>query len=282
MTGRVFAVEEFSLYDGPGIRTTVFLKGCPLRCSWCHNPEGQAFEKQVVKSPNGCLHCGRCVAEAMRTTGRETLVPACIPVCPKGLLREAGTDVTPEELVEKIVANKAFFDATGGGVTFSGGEPLAQGAFLVRCLTLICGRVHTLVQTAGYAAADVFDEVLSAADGFLFDLKLLDGADFARYCGGDLAVVMRNFEALCASGVSFTVRVPLIPGVTDTAENLGGLAALLEAHGVTNAELMPYNPLAGAKYALCARKFEPDFDPTVPFEARTEIFEAHGVRVKVL
>ncbi len=128
---KIFSIEEFSTYDGPGIRMTVFLKGRPLRCSWCHNPEGQSFEAQVVRSPNGCIGCGACLNVGEKETGRRTLTEASIAVCPRGIVRLCGEEYTSERLVGIIGKNVDMLNAAGGGVTFSGGEPLCQHAFLL-------------------------------------------------------------------------------------------------------------------------------------------------------
>lgn len=273
----IFSIEEFSTFDGPGIRTTVFLKGCPLRCSWCHNPEGQAYHNEILKAQSGCIGCGACIrAGDGQVDGRS------IAVCPNRLLRFAGEVYTPVQLVEKLSGNFDILKFAGGGVTFSGGEPLSHSEFLTDCLTLLKGRVHTAVQTSGYAPAAVFDRMLELTDYVLYDIKLADTEAHRRYTGVGNETILRNFRALTESGKDFTIRTPLIPGVTDTEENLTAIAALLKAHGVSQIELLPYNKAAGGKYAAAGRVFAPDYDEDIPCEPRIALFESAGVRAVVL
>lgn len=281
MTGRIFSIEEFATFDGPGIRMTVFLKGCPLRCVWCHNPESQRAQVEYVRSPNGCLGCGACEKVAERDEKSQLfLTEASVAACPKGLVRRCGEAYEPQALCDRIMANAAILNATGGGVTFSGGEPLMQPVFLWECLQLLRGHVHTAVQTCGYAGQDVFEKTLALCDYVLYDLKLMDADLHRRYCGADNKVILENYRLLAASGKPFVTRIPLIPGVTDTAENLNAVATLLWEMGVKYAELLPYNRMAGSKYGGLLRSYEPGFDEDRTVELHTEIFEKHGIRVK--
>ncbi len=280
MNGIVFSTEEFSIYDGPGIRTTVFLKGCPLRCSWCHNPEGQRMEPQIVRSPNGCIGCGQCERNAEPTEDGMRYTERSIQSCPQHLLRVSGEALDAQELTQRLLKNERLLRK--GGVTFSGGEPLLQSEFVLECLSLLQGRLHTAVQTCGYCDEATFHRVLDAADYMLFDLKVMDEARHIRYTGVSNAPILRNFEVLARSGKPFVVRIPLIPGVTDTGENIESICGLLNAHGVAYAELLPYNKMAGGKYALVGRHYEPDFDETIPINPREKIFAAHGITIKTL
>lgn len=278
----IFSIEEFSTYDGPGIRTTVFLKGCPLSCSWCHNPEGQSFQNEIMKAQSGCTGCQACLKAGQAETGKPCLTEKSIAVCPNRLLRLAAKAYTPESLAEKLRPNFDILRLSGGGVTFSGGEPLANHTFLIECLSLLSGEIHTAVQTSGFAAPDIFDRVLELADYFLFDLKLAEPALHKRYTGVDNAPIHRNFRRLVESGKPFTVRTPLIPGVTDTEENLRGIAKILKENGVDRIELLPYNKAAGGKYAAVGRKFTPDYDDTAEPAILTELFTDMGIQAKVL
>ena len=281
MTGCVFSVEEFSVYDGPGIRTSVFLKGCPLSCSWCHNPEGQQSETEIVRSPNGCIGCGKCEEYAQKKDEKLCYTEKSIENCPRGLLRYCGEEYTAQQLCEKLVKNKCILD-DGGGVTFSGGEPLFQSGFLCECLDLLNGKLHRAVQTSGFASEEIFEKVLEKADFFLFDLKLADSEKHKKYTGVPNEVILKNFEKLCKSNKAFTVRIPLIPSVTDTAENIRGLCGIMKKNGVTYAELLPYNKMAGGKYKMTGRKYTPDFDENVPVEIREDIFKSFGIEIYVL
>ncbi len=273
----VFSIEEFSVHDGPGIRATVFLKGCPLRCEWCHNPEGQRFENEVVRSQSGCENCGACV-----TAGGGRLNEKSVAVCPNRLLRMSGDPYTPERLWERLRRLLPLLNEAGGGVTFSGGEPLAQPDFLCECLDLLKGETHRAVQTSGYGPAEVFRRVLDRSDFFLYDLKLLDPVTHQRYTGADNVPILRNFRTLCASGKPFVARIPLIPGVTDTEKNLTAAAGFLRENGVRSVELLPYNPFAGSKYASVGRRYQPGFDERALPHARTGIFKRYGIEASVL
>lgn len=273
----IFSVEEFSAFDGPGIRTTVFLKGCPLRCGWCHNPEGQSYGRQIMKAQSGCTGCGRCVA-----AGGGVLNEKSIAACPNRLLRCSGTRYTPEGLTQTLEGNFDILKMSGGGVTFSGGEPLSHPDFLLECLALLKGQIHTAVQTSGYCHGDVFQKVLEKTDCFLFDIKLIDTSAHRRHTGVGNEKIIRNFQTLRKSGKPFTVRTPLIPGVTDTPENLSGIAELLNSQDVKYIELLPYNKAAGGKYAALGRTYTPGFDERVPADPHLEIFERRGIQAAVL
>lgn len=279
--GMVFAIEEFSTFDGPGIRTTVFLKGCPLRCSWCHNPEGQSFEQEVLKSPNGCLKCGRCIETARKLTGKAVLVPECVPVCPRNLIRISGTEYSADELCQKLLKNVRFYQ-NGGGVTFSGGEPLSQARFVKECFINLKGKVSRALQTSGYCDKNVFADILTETDYVLFDLKVLNPELSKKHTGADISVILDNFDTLVKSGVPFTVRLPLIPGVTDTEENIKDIIQILKSHGINYAEALPYNKSAGAKYKLCDREYLPQFDAKREVHIPIKEFSENNIELKVL
>lgn len=278
--GRIFSIEEFSVFDGPGIRTTVFLKGCPLRCSWCHNPEGQRFEKEILRNQNGCVHCGKCVETAISLTGRSELVEECVGVCPRNLIRVCGTDWTAEKLCQRLGKNKGFY--SGGGITFSGGEPLAQPQFLSDCLGILRGNIHTAVQTSGCCSNDVFREIAELADMFLFDLKIIDSEKSKEYTGARSEKILKNFDTLAGSGKDFTVRIPLIPEAVANEKNINDIIGVLRFYGVKYAEGLPYNKLAGAKYPLCGRKYAPQFDPGADVEFPAEQFKNNGIVLKMM
>ena len=280
MTGRIFSIEEFSLYDGPGIRTTVFLKGCPLRCNWCHSPEGQTYARQIVKSPNGCLHCGACERICKHPDGC-VLCGDCVSVCPRSLIRISGEDMEAEALFHRLEKNLSLLNRAGGGVTFSGGEPLMQMDFLCEVLDLLEGKTHRAIQTSGYCQPKEFERVLMRADLFLFDLKLMDETQAIRYTGKGSTIILNNFERLKKSGVSYVVRIPLIPGVTDTKENLTAIADRVDGAGLINVELEPYNKFAGSKYAMCGREYRPLFDESQEPNVDVKIFQERDLPVSV-
>lgn len=276
----VFAIEEFSVFDGPGIRTSVFIKGCPLRCEWCHNPEGQSFANEILRSPNGCIECGACEANAAFQNGKLYFTEASINACPRGLLRYCATEYTPQLLCEKLQKNFSILNASGGGVTFSGGEPTTHPEFLLECLTLLAGKVHRAVQTCGFCTPEIFEDVLANCDYMLFDVKLADDALHQKYTGVSNARILENLCTLAKSGKEFVIRIPLIPTVNDTEDNIRQTAELLRDNGISYVELLPYNKMAGAKYKLAGMEYNPSFDERVPVQLRTEIFAAYGITAK--
>lgn len=278
----VFAIEEFATFDGPGIRTTVFLKGCPLRCKWCHNPEGQSFESQIVRSANGCLACGACLKAGKTVCGRSELVEESISVCPQNLIRRCGISYTPQTLADKLRRNIPILNASGGGITFSGGEPLAHAEFLIQTMRLLYGDTTLAIQTSGYASSDVFTAVLGYCSYVLYDLKLIDKALHLRYTSVDNAPILANYRALAHQEIPFITRIPLIPGVTDTEDNLEAIAAFMKENCIKKAELLPYNTMTGAKYEWAGLSWHPEYDEKRQITPHQEIFSSYGISTTIL
>ena len=276
----IFSIEEFSVFDGPGIRTSVFLMGCPLRCEWCHNPEGQSFKNSILRSPNGCVGCGNCVKFALDNGGRPVFTEASMKNCPNALLRYCAKEYTASELCRKLEKNIPILNSSGGGVTFSGGEPTSSSDFLLECLSLLKGKTNRAVQTCGYCSAATFEKVLVNCDYMLFDIKLVDDAMHKKYTGVSNELIIENFKILAHSNKDFVIRTPLIPTVTDTEENIEAIAALLEENGIKYIELLPYNKMAGSKYQLAGKTYEPSFDPSRSVAIRTEIFAKHSIKAR--
>lgn len=249
-SGMVFDIREFSVHDGPGIRTTVFLKGCPLRCTWCHNPEGLSPEPQVLHSPAGD--------------------------------RLAGTRYTSSELAELLNQQAALLSENGGGVTFSGGEPLFQYEFLLETIAQLKG-LHVLLDTSGFAADEIFKRAASSVDMLYFDIKSLDAATFKNYCGGDVDVVVNNLRQLRTLDVKVVIRIPLIPNVTDGRKNMDEIARTIrDIPGLMRVDLLPYHKLAGAKYPLLGRVYQPGFDEEQPPQIWGEPFDVLGIPWRVV
>jgi pyruvate formate lyase activating enzyme len=269
--GIVFDIQHYAVHDGPGIRTLVFLKGCPLRCAWCCNPESQAFEPELLHARLKCrshLACSEaCPNGAVRRAdGGPSFDRAvclscsgnpCVEACPSGALSVAGAGMTADQVMARVAADRAFYANSGGGVTFSGGEPFAQPDFLRDLLARSKSlRIRTAVETCGYVESDVLSAMEPLVDLFLFDLKVLDAGRHREATGVSNGAILQNLEALAARRAKdITVRVPLVPGFTDDEENLKATAAYLLRLEVQRVEVMPYHPLGMDKYAALGRAY---------------------------
>ena len=281
MKGRIFDIEEFAVFDGPGIRSVVFMKGCPLRCQWCHNPEGLDTGPTRVTKVALCAHCGACDA-VCPSPAKCTGCRKCEDACPKRLISVAGIETDAADVAARVLKNADLLRMNGGGVTFSGGEPLMQPDFLMELRSLL-GSLHACMETSGYAPGEVFSRAASAMDFVIMDVKLADPDAHRRYTGAGNAPILKNLFWLKSSGIPFRVRVPLIPGVTDIDENLSATAALLKgAKALEKVELLPYHRAAGAKYASVRRVYMPEFDPERSVNADISPFVRLGIPAEVL
>ena len=268
MKATIFDIKEFSVRDGEGIRTTVFFKGCPLRCIWCHNPEGLSPNVELYELRDGCASCNLCRVPCNHSDCKS--LGRCLHICPKNLLRPVGKEYGVEELSQKLLVQKPFFDAMGGGITLSGGEPLLQADFCVSLLQELKGKLHTTIETSGYASEKDFWRVISLCDFVIMDLKLMDDAEHKKYTGVSNAQILANAKQLMESDIPHLFRTPLIPGITDTRENL---MAISEFIGNDRIELLPYNELAPAKYAAVHRTYTDKIDVANKNEIDISIFQ---------
>lgn len=248
--GTIFSIEEFAVNDGPGIRTTVFLKGCPLRCAWCHNPEGIMPDPQYLNKKGKRVMCGYRISS--------------------------------DELARNLLVNKEIYKLNQGGVTLTGGEPLFQPEFVLDLLDKINPEVHTAIETSGYASIGVFREVISRCNLVMFDVKQADSVVHKEYTGVSNEPILKNLAYLCEQDTEFIIRIPLIPGVNDTRQNMLNILSLIkEARSLSRVEILPYNKLAGAKYTMIEQKYAPSFD----VEAEPHLFDVfteQGIKVKIV
>ena len=250
MKGVIFDIKEMAVHDGPGIRTTVFFKGCPLRCIWCHNPEGLTREPQLMYKSAKCINCGRCKMECNHPECQP--FGRCIKVCPQNCLEISGKTVDTKALADELTENAEILGDGFGGFTFSGGEPLAQPKFLLKLINRL-KKYHLCIETSGYAESEVFEEVINKLNFVIMDIKLADSALHRKYTGVGNEKILENFGTLKKSGKPYVIRTPLIPEITDTKENLDAIKELI---GASNWERLPYNKMAGAKYKMLGMSYE--------------------------
>ena len=205
-----------------------------------------------------------------------------ISLCPQHLLRKCGDEYTADELIQKLNPKLDMLALVGGGITFSGGEPLSQGKFVIECMQKLKGRTHRAIQTSGFCPEDLFSEALQNCDYVLYDLKHMDDKIHQKYTGVSNQQILSNYRILAASGKEFITRIPLIPGVNDTEYNLTQTAKFISDLGATKIELLPYNKAAGAKYKATGLTYQVDFDETAEPNPHREIFHTHNIEVKVL
>ncbi|MFH1513350.1 MAG: glycyl-radical enzyme activating protein [Bacillota bacterium] len=260
-TGVIVNIQRFSLHDGPGVRSTVFFKGCPLRCRWCHNPETFTFQPTVSQDQKLCVSCGSCAAACPNgalTTAENGLrydaarcarCFACVRECPTGALQALGREMTIDEVLKEVLPDKGMYERTGGGVTLSGGEPAAQPAFALTLIRALRERhIRAALDTCGYAESEIFLPLCREAALVLFDLKHFDDAAHRRLTGRDFQQIKRNFLLLEREQTPVQVRVPVIPGLNDDEETQAGVAELIVKNPrVESVLLLGYHPLGGAK-----------------------------------
>jgi len=279
VTGRVFEIERYAINDGPGIRTLVFLKGCSLRCLWCSNPESQNHLPQLVHYKKKCLGCGNCVSicekDALSLTPggieiRRNLCNSCgecSSVCNAQALVLLGRDMTVEEVLAEVLKDEPFYRKSGGGVTFSGGEPLEQSDFLLST-ALLCKEnyIHTAVETCGSVAWEIFEKVLPAIDLFLYDIKEMDPERHRDYTGVPNDLILSNFLKLAGSGKQIVVRIPVVPGHNNSNSNFEKIIDFLQENVPgTRVDLLAYHRLGKTKYERLGIRYTLDsIDPPPP------------------
>jgi pyruvate formate lyase activating enzyme len=312
-TGMVFDIKKYSINDGPGIRTTVFLKGCPLDCWWCHNPESKSLQPELMYRANRCTLCAECVDDcplnaieihphplplslgergwgegAFATTDRTVCdnCGICAEVCYNGARELLGREMTVTEVMKEIERDVPFFDQSKGGVTFSGGEPLMQRKFLAEVLHACRAHdIHTVVDTSGFASWEVIESLRGDVNLFLYDLKSMDDERHKQYTGVSNQLILENLEKLSAVGAKCVVRIPLIPGVNDDEGNLRASGEFLaRLKSLVAVDLMGYHEIAKGKYEALGMEYrlpEMKAPSAEKMQLAAKMLEDFGLNVKV-
>ncbi|HDL17912.1 MAG TPA: glycyl-radical enzyme activating protein [Bacteroidetes bacterium] len=297
-TGCIFDIKRFAIHDGPGIRTTVFFKGCPLSCRWCHNPEGINANDEIIYRENRCIHCDDCISvcSLQAITNRDggkiinteicDLCGKCVDICPSTALEFVGTNMTVSEVMGEIEKDTAFFDESGGGVTFSGGDPLLQFDFLRKILEQCRERkIHTTLDLSGYCPYESLENIQNLVTLFLFDLKVYDEEIHRQYTGVSNRLILSNLKKITKNENHVIVRIPVIPGVNDTEKEIDNISRYLSSlSNLREVHLLRHHNLGVSKYEqLSMPKFKIECFPEGKSDLkriRTEM-EKHGFTIKI-
>jgi pyruvate formate lyase activating enzyme len=294
--GYIYNIMRYSTQDGPGIRTTLFFKGCSLRCWWCHNPESQEAGPQLLYFADRCLGCGDCIPVCPESAidwedGHVAVSSACracatcVETCVASAREVVGRWMSVAETLAEIEKDIVFYDQSGGGVTFSGGEPLLQPRFLEALLDACRARgIHSIVDTSGFAPADVLARFIGKADLFYYDLKFVDAEKHRKYIGAPNDVILANLERLAGAHAPVVVRIPVIAGVNDDDRETAAMAALLARLGLKRVYLLPYHKIGIEKYRRLGIKYRLDGlepPPLAQLERIAGHMEARGLSVQI-
>ncbi len=262
MEGKIFNIQKYSIHDGPGIRNTVFMMGCPLSCWWCHNPESQSLKEQLMIFPNRCIGCMACIeactqgaiknVNGMVVTDRSKCKDCgdCTLVCYPGAREMSGKTMTVEEVTNEVLKDRDFFEESNGGVTFSGGEPLMQADFLIALLQEMKNHgIHTTVDTSGFASRKTIEKVSEYTDLFLFDLKHMDPVEHEKYTGVTNNIILDNLKFLHDIGKEIIIRIPVIPGINNSETDLKAFRDFIKTlPNIREVNLLPYHKIGEEKY----------------------------------
>ena len=285
--GLIFDIKRFAVHDGPGIRTTVFLKGCSLRCFWCQNPEGLRLKQEIMFYPERCIGCGRCVAVCPQNAHllqggihvylRDRCIECgkCAEVCYAGALQVAGRWMTVDEVMKEISLDRVFYEVSNGGVTLSGGDPVVQHEFSYELLRRCKSEgLHTAIETAANCRWEVLAKLLSVTDLVMMDIKHLDPAKHREVTGSSNELILKNAERLAEKGKPLIIRVPVIPGVNDTADQIEAIARFVKSFSnLRYLELLPFHRLGESKYRALGIKYKAANLKTPPKTRMKELAE---------
>jgi pyruvate formate lyase activating enzyme len=297
--GWIFNLQRYSIHDGPGIRTTVYLKGCPLQCAWCCNPESQSRKPEIIYWQERCMRCGTCLEVCPQGAvieieggwkqvdrSRCDTCGLCVEECYSGALEIVGSYRTSGEILRLVEEDRPFYDESGGGMTLSGGEPLAQPQFTLSLLQGASMRgIHTAIETSGHAPWGVWASILPYLDLILYDLKEVDPVRHARYTGVDNAIILENLNRLAETDVPIIVRRPVIPGTNDSEESMAALGEFVrELKTIRQVDLLPYHRLGLGKYERLGQEYALAHEPTLKNEALSglqDILLSYGLDVQI-
>ncbi len=297
--GIIFDIKRYAIHDGPGIRTTVFFKGCPLHCPWCHNPEGQEEKPEIMWQASRCaLECTACVSVcpqmAVEKKARIVLIDRqkcdlcgqCVEACLYEALEIVGREVTVEEVMAEVEKDRIFYEESGGGVTFSGGEPLFQPDFLEALLEACRQRnIQTAIDTCGYVSPEVMERIAQKVDLFLYDLKIIDDRKHREYTGVSNKLIFENLKMLLKKKKPVIIRIPLISGINDDQPNIKATVNFLYSlNSLKEVNLLPYHKGGDEKFRKLGKQNpRPEFRPSSETKIKKikKMFESHGFSVKI-
>lgn len=292
---RIFNIQKFSIHDGEGIRTTIFFKGCPLKCAWCHNPESQRYHTELLFNAEKCVGCGACQAVCPHGAVQDTFAPdrtkcvncgICADACNYTAREMAGKEMSVREVFRVAMQDEIFYEQSGGGVTLSGGEVMTQDMdYVVSLLKLLKRRgIHVAIDTCGFAPYENFEKVLPYTDVFLYDLKLMDNEKHRKYIGVPNDLILDNLKKLDAAGAKLNIRMPLIEGVNCDEDHIGQTLALLRTLHPVKVNLLPYHNTGKSKYSRLQQEYADDklHVPSAEWmEATRQRFVAAGFETKI-
>ena len=295
-SGMVYNIQRMSTQDGPGMRTTVFLKGCPLKCLWCSNPESQSFLPQLMVFTNLCTSCGACAevcpkgAVTQEEDGFNRNLElcdncgACAEVCPSKARVMSGKTMTVEEVMKEVRKDALFYSNSGGGVTFGGGEPTSGGDFLLALMDACYNEgFHICLDTCGHSKPHVFNRALEYSDVLLFDCKHMNPEEHKKLTGVDLSLIQANMRSALASKKDVQIRIPLMPGLNDREENIAAMAELFKEYGKTEVDVLPCHAFGRNKYnALRWEQPVMTAYEMAEFDAAMARFAKHGLKVNIV